>query len=142
MLTVNRATILGHCAVDPTYMKNQSKYCKLVVTTNEGTGDYAKANHHQISCFDEKKTEFVMSYIKKGMVVYVEGQMDKSKLDDGSYYHSIKVTQWNSTIILCTKSGESNHLPEKSKIDTAMDRAREALNNPGGKGEPDDKIPF
>ena len=81
MQTVNQVTILGHCATDPEAMKND-EYCKLVVTTNSGSKENRKAHHHKISVFDPYKTNFVMQYIKKGMIVFVQGELQYSKLED------------------------------------------------------------
>ena len=102
MQTVNQVTILGHCATDPEAMKND-EYCKLVVTTNSGSKENRKAHHHKISVFDPYKSKFVMDYIKKGMIVYIEGELQYSKLEDGTYYTSIVCGRFDSRIELCEK---------------------------------------
>tara|TARA_R100000353_G_scaffold120953_1_gene86048 strand:- start:103 stop:453 length:351 start_codon:yes stop_codon:yes gene_type:complete len=102
MQTLAEVTILGHCAVDPERMKNE-EYCKLVVTHNSGSKDNRKAHHHKISIFDPYKTDFVMKYIKKGMIVYVKGELQNSKLDDGTWYTSVVCGRFDSRIELCEK---------------------------------------
>tara|TARA_R100001594_G_C3927372_1_gene237269 strand:- start:25 stop:366 length:342 start_codon:yes stop_codon:yes gene_type:complete len=101
MQTVNQVTILGHCAVDPEFMENHD-YCKLVVTTNSGSKENRKAHHHKISVFDPFKTKFIMDYIKKGMIVFVQGEVQYSKVDD-KYFTSIVLGKFDSRVELCEK---------------------------------------
>ena len=107
MRTQNKVIILGHATRDPENLANNNEWCKLGVTTNTGWGEKSKPHHHSITIFDPKKTEFVMQYIKKGMIVYVEGEIQYTKKED-KWYTSIVVGQYGGAVELCEKKGSSN----------------------------------
>ena len=107
MRTVNKFTCLGYCAVDPERIARDDKtWCKLVVTTNSGTQENRKADHHRVSVFDEYKAKFVLDYIKKGSIVYLEGELRSRKDDEGKTWWSIVCGEYNSRIELCEKKGD------------------------------------
>tara|TARA_R100000353_G_scaffold51906_1_gene41218 strand:+ start:188 stop:544 length:357 start_codon:yes stop_codon:yes gene_type:complete len=106
MQTVNQVTILGHCTADPEPIGGEGN-CKLVITTNSGSKDNRVAHHHRLSVFDSYKTDFIMKYIKKGMIVFAQGELQYSKTEDGKYFTSIVVGRFNSTVELCEKKNSS-----------------------------------
>ena len=112
MRTYNKITILGHATRDPEPLGQNPGHCKLGVTTNSGWGDNQKAQHHNISCFDDHKTSFAMQYIKKGAIVFVSGEVQYNKGNDDKWYTSIVVGKFDSAIELCEKKSVGFNKPE------------------------------
>ena len=103
MRTYNRITILGHMTRDPEPIASNNGWCKMGLTTNSGWGEKAKPQHHSITVFDDKKTDFIMKYIKKGMIVFVAGEVQYNKGNDDKWYTSIVVGNFDSAVELCEK---------------------------------------
>ena len=133
MRTVNQTTLLGHATKDPETMTGYDEYCKLTMTTNSGWGEEKKAHHHSISIFDPKKTEFIMRYIKKGMIVFVQGELQYQEGKDGKWWTSIVVGKYNGAVELCEKAPKKI---EGHTYDDEGDRREREENND------DQAIPF
>ena len=108
MRTVNQTTLLGHATKDPETMTGYDEYYKLTMTTNSGWGEEKKAHHHSISIFDPKKTEFIMQYIKKGMIVFAQGELQYQEGKDGKWWTSITIGKYNGAVELCEKAPKQN----------------------------------
>tara|TARA_R110002012_G_scaffold281980_1_gene471598 strand:+ start:1510 stop:1905 length:396 start_codon:yes stop_codon:yes gene_type:complete len=108
MRTYNRITILGHMTRDPETIASNNGWCKLGVTTNSGWGEKSKPQHHNITVFDDKKTDFIMKYIKKGMIVFVAGEVQYNKGNDDKWYTSIIVGNFDSAVELCEKKSNTD----------------------------------
>ena len=126
MRTYNRITILGHMTRDPETIASNNGWCKMGVTTNSGWGEKSKPQHHNITVFDDKKTDFIMKYIKKGMIVFVAGEVQYNKGNDDKWYTSIVVGNFDSAVELCEKKSNADPYAQQ-KVSTPM---------------ADDEIPF
>ena len=71
--SINHAHIQGHVGRDPE-MRGE-KVCQFSLATNDGWGENKKTNWHSVKCFG-KKIDYVMSYVRKGCLVYVSGEVD------------------------------------------------------------------
>ena len=107
MRTYNKIQILGHATRDPEEFGDGKGWCKLGVTTNSGWGDNSKPQHHNITVFDDHKTSFIMQYIKKGSIVFVSGEVQYNKGNDGKWYTAIIVGKFDSAVELCERKGSA-----------------------------------
>lgn len=93
---------------DPEPIASNNGWCKMGLTTNSGWGEKSKPQHHNITVFDDKKTDFIMKYIKKGMIVFVAGEVQYNKGNDDKWYTSIVVGNFDSAVELCEKKSSAD----------------------------------
>lgn len=95
---VNKVTLLGNVGQDPDvrYLENGTPYARFSLATNENYKNKAgeKVTHtewHNIVVW-RRQAEVVEQYVKKGMLLYIEGRIRKSQVEkDGvtKYYTDI-----------------------------------------------------
>lgn len=89
MPSVSKATILGHVGRDPEtkVLPSGAPLATFSVATTERWTDKATGSReehttwHTVKAFD-KKANFVMQYVTKGALVYVEGQLSSRTYTD------------------------------------------------------------
>jgi single-strand DNA-binding protein len=87
---VNKVILLGHVGRDPEvrHTQNNQKIVHLSLATSErwkdrATGEIKKrAEWHRVVIFDEKIGEIAERYVKKGSLVYIEGELRTRKWSD------------------------------------------------------------
>lgn len=109
-LTLNKVQIIGHLGKDPEIRTFQSgdKCANFSVATSEqwtdkSTGEKKeKTEWHQVAVLNQNIVKFVEKYLKKGMKVYVEGQLQTRKWTDQSgqdRYTTEIVLKFNAQLI-------------------------------------------
>ncbi len=83
MRGVNKVILVGNVWKDPVVRdtKNGSKMAQVSMVTESGTGEYKKADWHNV-IFYGKQAEVVDNYVTKGTNLYVEGSIDYRKYTD------------------------------------------------------------
>ena len=85
--TVNKVTLIGHLGKDPDIRTTQSGGCiaSFSIATSESwkdkqTGERKENTQwHRIVVFNEGLARFVERWLKKGMKIYLEGQLETRK---------------------------------------------------------------
>ncbi len=124
-MNVNKVILIGHVGIDPVCNKlaNDMSVCKFTLATNEkffSKKDNEKKSlveWHNVSCFG-KLADVMITYLKKGQTVYVEGKIKSSKYKDKEgndrMYFSITA---NEIIILSEKNDNYNEQPKDHTFD-------------------------
>lgn len=92
MASVNKVILVGNLGKDPEVRTMQSggKVCNLSIATSESWNDKAsgerkeKTEWHRVVIFDDRLADVCEKYMKKGSMVYVEGQLQTRKWQDQS----------------------------------------------------------
>ncbi len=90
--SVNKVILIGHLGKDPEArrLQNGDPVVSMRIATSEswkdkGTGERKeKTEWHSVVCFAEHACTFAESHLRKGMKVYVEGQLQTRKWQDQS----------------------------------------------------------
>ena len=90
--TVNKATILGRLGKDPEIKTTHGgqMFAMMSVATEETWRDKQsgerkkKTEWHRIVCFNEKLAEIIEKWVRKGSLIYIEGQITTRKWTDQS----------------------------------------------------------
>jgi single-strand DNA-binding protein len=91
MSSVNKVTLLGRLGKDPEVrnFQNGGKVVNFSVATSERYKDrdgnqQEKTEWHNVAIFNEKLGEIAEKYLRKGALVYLEGQLQTRKWQDQS----------------------------------------------------------
>ena len=92
MSSVNKVILVGHLGRDPEVrtFQNGGKVCNLRVATSEkwkdrNTGERKERTEwHSVALFAEGAAKFAEQYLRKGSMVYIEGQLETRKWQDQS----------------------------------------------------------
>ena len=91
---LNRIMLIGRLGKDPVLKtsKNNKPYTQFSMVTETGFKDNKRSDWHNVSAFGHT-AEFVCKYLKKGALVYVEGELhyDKYKDKEGNEVKSTTV---------------------------------------------------
>jgi len=124
--SVNKAILVGSLGKDPEIRTTQDgkKIANLSVATSESwkdknTGERKeKTEWHKVSIFNEGLAKVAEAYLKKGMKVYIEGQIHTRKWVDQNtgqdrYSTEVVVQGFGGTLVMLSKieraEGESVH---------------------------------
>ena len=91
--SVNKVTLLGRLGQDPEVreMKNGGKLIQLSIATSERWRDREsgepreRTEWHRVVIFNQRLAEVAESYLNKGDLVYLEGQLQTSKWSDETF---------------------------------------------------------
>ena len=124
----NEATLIGHVGQDPEIRttKNDTKVANFSVATSKKIKDQTVTEWHRVTAWG-KLADIVESYVRKGSLVFVRGEIQTRKWQDQSggdkYSTEIQLGSFSSVLrVLNGGSGEDG--------------------KPNAKPEPDDDIPF
>lgn len=149
--SVNKCIIVGNLGADPEVRRLSSgdPVVNLRVATSESWRDKAsgerkeKTEWHAVTIFNDQLAKVAEAYLRKGMKVYVEGQLQTRKWQDQQgqdrYSTEIVLQKFRGELqMLDTKSDESAPKQEIQKADrddprTSVGRTQRDL---------DDDIPF
>ena len=113
--SVNKAIIVGHLGRDPESrsFQNGGKIVSLRVATSESWRDKAsgerkeKTEWHSVSITNEALAKVAEQYLRKGSMVYIEGQIETRKWQDKDgadrYSTEIAVRAFNGVLTLLDK---------------------------------------
>lgn len=96
---VNKVTLIGRVGMTPEVKRSQSK---LILKFTLATGWKDKTDWHNITCFD-KTAEFVEQYVRKGVLLYIEGYINYSTYEKEGIKHYYTDIVANSIQLLTPK---------------------------------------
>ena len=149
--SLNKVLLIGRLGSDPEIkqMVNGKSVARLSLATSntwkdKNTGEKKeKTEWHRVVIFNEGLINVVQQYVKKGALVYIEGQLSTRKWKDeksgtDKYSTEVILQGFNSTFkILSSKN---------SQIESISDNSNEKSSLPNEEAQPsndlDDEIPF
>jgi len=146
--SINKVILVGNLGKDPEirYTSDGSKIASFSLATSDTWKDRAtgerkdRTEWHRIVIFNEKFSEIVEKYVKKGYKVYLEGQLQTRKWTDNNGQE-----KYSTEVILSKYKGELSLLD--SKTSTQPESLSPSLNEKNQEPEHvlsdlDDDIPF
>ena len=118
MAGLNKAQIIGNVGKDPEIRTaaDGRKVATFSIATSETWTDKTSGEKkentewHRIVCFNEKLSEIVEKYVKKGSKVYVEGALKTRKWTDNN-----GIEKYTTEIVLSAYRGEIQLLDSKDR---------------------------
>jgi single-strand DNA-binding protein len=149
--SLNKVLLIGRLGADPEIkqMVNGKNVARLSLATSntwkdKNTGEKKeKTEWHRIVIFSEGLVNVVQQYVKKGALVYIEGQLTTRKWKDekagvDKYSTEIVLQGFNSSFkILSSKNSQTESLADNSSEKSALPNDDAPQNN-----DLDDEIPF
>ena len=146
--SVNKVILVGHVGKDPEIRSTQAgkKIASLSVATSErwkdnNSGEWRERTEwHRVICFNDGLSGVVERYIKKGSMVYIEGQLQTRKWQDQQgvdrYSTEVVLKGFNGSLTMLSKaenSGANNTADHSGKQEQVGGDASHGL---------DDEVPF
>lgn len=157
--SVNKVILVGNLGADPEIRRTQDgkPIANLRIATSEtwrdkNTGERKERTEwHKITVFNEGGAKFAEQYLKNGMKVYVEGQLQTRKWTDRDgveRYSTEVVFQFNGALTSLEKAEGRQQSPDD--YGTTRTRESSGQNNYAsahgraqpGRNDMDDDIPF
>ena len=149
--SLNKVLLIGRLGADPEIkqMVNGKNVARLSLATSQSwkdknTGEKKeKTEWHRVVLFNEGLVNVVQQYVKKGALVYVEGQLTTRKWKDekagiDKYSTEIILQGFNSSFkILSNKSNQIENLQDDSPEKSSLPKDDNIPSN-----DLDDEIPF
>lgn len=151
--SVNKAILVGNLCADPDVKKNRNgdPIVNLRVATSESwrdkqTGDRKeKSEFHNVVIFNEGIAKVAEQYLRKGMKVYIEGQLQTRKWQDQGGND-----RYSTEVVLQKFRGELQMLEARNRDGDGDrgggrrddDRGRSNQSSGGYDRDLDDSIPF
>ena len=149
--SLNKVLLIGRLGADPDVkqMVNGKSVAKLSLATSntwkdKNTGEKKeKTEWHRIVIFNEGLVKVVQQYVKKGMQVYIEGQLTTRKWKDeksgiDKYTTEVVLQGFNSSFkILSSKNSQTDNLQIDKDEKSALPNEESIPSN-----DLDDEIPF
>jgi single-strand DNA-binding protein len=140
MSSVNKVILVGRLGQDPEVrtMNDGSPVVNLSIATSENWRDKAtgerreKTDWHRIVIFNENLAKVAQSYLRKGSMIYIEGQLQNRKWTDSQGQE-----KYTTEIVLQRYRGELTMLGGKDRQDD-----KPAQHTPPGDQPLDSDIPF
>jgi len=118
-MTINKVILVGNLGNDPEVKisSKEKKFAKLSVATHEkfnnAKGELVERTQwHNVVVFDPRLAETIEKHYKKGMQIYVEGQLETRKYEhngENRYSTEVVVPQFSGDIkIVGTKGSASS----------------------------------
>ena len=128
--SLNKVQLIGNLGKDPEIRTLQSggRVANLMLATSESWKDKAtgerkeKTEWHRVVILNDGLVGLVANYLKKGSKVYIEGQLETRKWDDGSgkdrYTTEIMLRPYNGELtMLDVKKGEGAPASSEPPVD-------------------------
>lgn len=157
MSSINKATLMGRLGADPEVrrLSNGDPVVSLRVATSDvwkdkDTGEKRERTEwHSVVIFNKPLCEIAEKYLKKGNLVYLEGQIGTRKWQDQSgqdrYTTEIVIRPFNGELKLLPQGNGQGRGPASSddygRMSGASDGGRTEQQSPGMR-DLDDEIPF
>lgn len=144
--SINKAILIGHVGADPEIRRTQDgrAIVNLRVATSERWRDRVngepreKTEWHKVVVFNEGLAKVCEQYVRKGMKVYVEGQIQTREWEDQQgqkrYATEIVLQGFNSVLTMLDGGGGASAEPRRHRDENQRQAA--------GAGYMDDEIPF
>lgn len=121
--SLNKATIIGNLGRDPEIRRNNNgdSIASLSIATSEQWRDKhsgekkERTEWHRVTIFNSALAEIAETYLKKGMTVYLEGQLQTRKWTDQQgierYTTEIVLPNFGGRLIMLGSSGSGGNRP-------------------------------
>lgn len=150
---LNKVTLIGNIGRDPEIrtMQEGGRIVTLSVATSESWRDKVtgerkeKTEWHRVVVMNDRITDVIERFIRKGSRVYIEGQLQTRKWTDASgqerYTTEIVIGRFRGELMMLDKLSESGGAPHAVGNETFSASDHET---PSFSGAPlaDDDIPF
>ena len=144
--SLNKVLLIGHLGADPEIRRSQDgkAIASFSLATTERWKDKAtgekrdRTEWHRIVVFNEQLAEVAQKYLKKGSLVFIEGQLGTRKWTDKA-----NVERWTTEIVLQAFRSALVMLDRAERAPNAD--APSDYGRAGGTAQPaqnDDEIPF
>ena len=128
--SINKVIIVGNLGKEPEIrsFQNGGRVASFSVATSEDWKDKAtgekkqRTEWHRISVLNDALVEIVSKYLRKGMKVYVEGQLETRKWTDAS-----GVEKSSTEVVLRPYRGELTMLESSKGGNAHRDETKEAI---------------
>jgi single-strand DNA-binding protein len=151
--SVNRVVLVGRLGRDPEVrsFQNGGRVCNLSLATSETWRDKASGERkertewHRVAVHNDRLVEVAEKYLKKGALVYIEGQLETRKWQDQSgaekFSTEVVLRQFRGELVMLdSKSGDRDEgQPEAPPARPARQRD---LPMAGAAVGLDDSVPF
>ena len=149
--SLNKVLLIGRLGADPEIkqMVNGKNVARLSVATSQSWKDKSsgekkeKTEWHRVVIFNEGLVNVVQQYLKKGVNIYVEGQISTRKWKDESsgvdkYSTEIILQGYNSTLTMLDgkNKNENTNLVSENKSSLPNENSSQDVS------DLDDEIPF
>lgn len=137
---LNRVMIIGHLGRDPEIRHAQSgdKIANFTVATSEHWKDKAsgerkeKTEWHRVVCFNDRLSDVIEKYLRKGSKVYVEGLLQTRKWTDQAgaekYTTEVVLSKFKGEIVMLGDAGgRDDDAPTSRKTEPATANAADYL---------------
>ena len=150
--SVNKVILVGNLGKDPEIRVTQegNKLATFSLATSEQWKDKTtqeridRTEWHRVVVFNEKLSEIVEKYLRKGSKVYLEGQLQTRKWTDQGgqerYTTEVVIPRFRGDLTMLDGAKSSNSNEFTSFEPSAQPFPREAVAS--GMGDIDDDIPF
>ena len=149
--SLNKVLLIGRLGADPEIkqMVNGKSVCRLSLATSntwkdKNTGEKKeKTEWHRVVIFNEGLVNVVQQYVKKGTLVYIEGQLTTRKWKDeksgfDKYSTEVVLQGFNSIFkILSSKNSQIENLQDNKSEKSSLPNDETVKSN-----DLDDEIPF
>jgi len=158
--SLNKVLLIGHLGNDPEIrrMGSGDPVVNFRLATSESWRDKnsgerkEKTEWHTVVCFNEGLCKLAENYLKKGMKVYVEGQLATRKWEDQSgqarYSTEVVLQKYRGEIQMLDKADQPARDPgdygtqRGGGTSSRQDRSQADQQSPGMREALDDEIPF
>lgn len=152
--SINKVILVGNLGRDPEIrsMQDGTKLANLSIATNESWKDKAtgerrdRTEWHRVVVFNDRLSEICEKYLKKGMKLYVEGQLQTRKWTDPQgvekYTTEVVLTKFKGEITMLDTPGgrEAGGYPDS--FPSGSERSQANQLGSGSAPTLDDDIPF
>ncbi len=157
MSSVNKVILVGNLGKDPEIRHTQDgrPIANLTIATSETWRDRSSGERkertewHRVVIFSEGLAKIAEQYLKKGVKVYIEGQIQTRKWQDQSgadrYSTEIVLSGFNGTLTMLDGKGDNSGAQESGTARAARAADKGNYERPGGSHsdmDMNDEIPF
>lgn len=143
--SINKVILVGNLGRDPELRQTQDgmKIANFSIATSESWKDKStgerrdKTEWHRIVVMNDRLSEIVEKYVKKGSKVYVEGQLQTRKWTDQS-----GMERYTTEVVIGRYKGELHLLDSRNNNDMGDHSSDHYNDAPSISDNIDDDVPF
>ena len=151
--SINKVILLGRLGADPEIRMSQDgkKIAKFSLATSENWKDKQsgekkeKTEWHKVIIFSSGLADITEKYLKKGSLIYIEGQISSRKYTDQSgiekYITEIVLQGYNCQLTMIDNRSENSENLSSPSIDNTLDK-KESVDDSLQGIDIDDEVPF
>ena len=151
--SINKVILLGRLGADPEIRMSQDgkKIAKFSLATSESWKDKQsgekkeKTEWHKVIIFSSGLADITEKYLKKGSLIYIEGQIGTRKYTDQSgiekYITEIVLQGYNCQLTMIDNRSENSENLSSPSIDNTLD-TKESVDDSLQGIDIDDEVPF